>query len=88
MRQSIRAPEKRERKLFDKEQQVEVKRPKSPERYDVQQAEQHGSEGEVWCEERRRKWVEDDKEMINEGKKKWVEDYDEIYEGRRKDAMS
>ena len=38
--------EERERKLSDENQQEEAKRPKSPEREDVQLAEQHGSGGE------------------------------------------
>ena len=40
------SPPKRDRKLSDEEQQEEAKRSKSPEREDVQQAEQHGSGGE------------------------------------------
>ena len=39
------SPPKRDRKLSDEEQQ-EAKRPKSPAKEDVQQAEQHGSGGE------------------------------------------
>ena len=39
-------PPKRERKLSGEVQQEDAKRPKSPEKEDVQQAEQHGSGGE------------------------------------------
>jgi hypothetical protein len=47
------SPPKRERKLSGEVQQEEAKRPKSPVKEDVQQAEQHGSGGEGGDEEER-----------------------------------
>jgi hypothetical protein len=55
-------------------QQEEAKRPKSPKREDAQLVEQHGSGGEGgdWNGERKRKWVEENKNTVFA---KWVEDW-------------